>query len=272
MSRSRIVLLSCLAACSGSESGTITASVYGEAFIEDGIPADEFSDGWAVSFDTFLVSIGDLAAKAGEGSAEVTAPAYHIVDLAQSSGGEGYELATLDVPAGRYEHYGYQLRADAAALAYNVDDATAAAMKAGGYAMWVRGSATKAGVTKTFDWGFTMKLAYAHCDLGGSIDGNTLPAQATIHADHLFYDDAVSDEPNLAFQLIADADADADGAVTLAELAAVDIRSQARYQVGSLKHPTGTSITNLQQYVEHQVITVGHINGEGHCEDQLAQP
>lgn len=267
-----LTFVSLLAACGGSESGTITATVYGEELIEEGIPADVFSDGWSVSFDTFLVSIGNLAGKAGEGGKEIGAPAFHIVDLAQASDGEGYELATLDAPAGRYDHYGYQLRSDAGAIGYNVDAADVAAMKSGGYSLWVKGSATKGGVTKTFDWPFTMKLTYSHCDLGGSVDGNTLVAQATIHADHLFYDDAVSEEPNVAFQLIADADANADGAVTLDELAGVDIRAQQRYQVGSFKDPAGDTITNLEQFVERQVITVGHINGEGHCEDQLAQP
>jgi hypothetical protein len=40
----------------------------------------------------------------------------------------------------------------------------------------------------------------------------------------------------------------------------------------SFKDPAGSSITDLKQYIERQVITLGHINGEGHCEDQLAQP
>jgi hypothetical protein len=277
MFRTKICLIPLLvSACAGEESGTLTATVYGEEFIEEGLPADVFADGWSVSFDTFFVSIGNVAGKPGEGGTEVGDPSFHVVDLAQASSGEGVELASFDAPPGRYDHYGYQLKSDAVATGLNVDAADVTAMKAAGYSLWVRGSATKAGTTKTFDWGFTMKLTYAHCDLGASIDGNELTAQATIHADHLFYDDAVSEEPNVAFQLIADADGagggTADGAITLAELAAVDIRGQTRYQVGSIKDPAGNTITNLRQYVEHQVVTVGHINGEGHCEDQIAQP
>jgi hypothetical protein len=272
MLRNLSCLVPLLAACGGDADGTITATVYGEEFIEEGIPADELVDGWAVSFDAFLVSIGNVAGKAGEGAEEVGDPAFRIVDLAQSSGGDGFELATFDAPGGHYDHYGYQLRADANATSVNVDTADITAMKAGGYSVWVKGSATKGGVTKTFDWGFTLKLTYAHCDLMSTVDGNDVRAQATIHADHLFYDDAVSEEPNVAFQIIADADTNTDNAVTLAELAAVDIRGETRYQVGSLKDPAGNTITNLRQYVEHQVVTLGHINGEGHCEDQLAMP
>ena len=55
--------------------------------------------------------------------------------------------------------------------------------------------------------------------------------------------------------------------ITLAELAAKDIRSETRYQVGSLRDPDGATVTNLKQYLEVQAGTLGHINGEGHCED-----
>jgi hypothetical protein len=271
MIRNALCLVPLLAACA-DEAGTITASVYGEEFIEEGIPADAFSDGWSVAFDKFVVSIGNVAGKAGEGATEVGDAAFRLVDLAQPSGGEGFELATFAAPGGSYDHYGYQLRSEAAATAVNVAAGDQTMMTAGGFSIWVKGSATKGAVTKTLDWGFTMKLTYAHCDLAATVDGGNVRAQATIHADHLFYDDAIAEEPNVAFQIMADADANGDNAVTLAELAAVDIRGQARYQVGSLKDPAGNAITNLRQYVEHQVVTLGHINGEGHCEDQLATP
>jgi hypothetical protein len=271
-----ITALPLLALACGDEAGTITATVYGEEFIEEGIPADAFSDGWAIAFDRFLVSIGGVAAKAGEGGREVGEPGFFLVDLAQASGGDGHELATFDAPGGTYDHYGYRLAPDPAATAVNVQAADAAAMKAAGYSIWVQGSATKGGVTKTFDWGFTLKLTHAHCEVSEKIDGNAVTMQATIHADHFFYDDAVAEEPDLAFQLIADADgmagAPADGAISLAELAAVDIRAQPRYQVGSSRDPAGNAITNLRQYLELQATTLGHINGEGHCEDLAVMP
>ncbi|MEZ4472315.1 MAG: hypothetical protein R3F60_16270 [bacterium] len=63
----------------------------------------------------------------------------------------------------------------------------------------------------------------------------------------------------MAFDLIAAADADGDGLVTEAELAAVDISTQERYQVGS------RPISDLWRFIEQQATTVGHIDGEGHC-------
>jgi hypothetical protein len=271
-----ITTLSLLAAACSESPGTITATVYGEDFIEEGIPAAAFSDGWSVAFDRFLISIGSIAAKAGEGAREVGVPGFFLVDLAQASGGEGYELATFDAPGGTYDHYGYRIAPDQAATPVNVQAADATAMKAAGYSIRVVGSATKPGATKSFDWGFTLKLTHAHCEVSSKVDGNGVTVQSTIHADHFFYDDAVSEEPEVAFQLIADADgmagSPADGAITPAELAAVDIRSQTRYQVGSNRDPAGNAITNLRQYIELQATTLGHINGEGHCEDLLVMP
>jgi hypothetical protein len=263
-------------ACTDGESGSITSTVYGEELIEEGIPADVFSDGWSIEFDKFLVSIGSTAAKAGEGGAEVGEPGFFLVDLAQPSGGEGYELATFDAPAGTYDHYGYRLAPSATAAPVNVAAADADAMKAAGYSIRMIGTATKGSAAKTFDWGFTLKLTHAHCEVSEKIDGNAVTMQSTIHADHFFYDDAISPEPNVAFQLVADADgmgaAPADGAITLEELAAVDIRGEARYQVGSNRAPSGGAITNLRQYIELQATTLGHINGEGHCEDTIVTP
>jgi hypothetical protein len=281
MLRNRLVsltLVPLLAACGDDPAapGTITATVYGEEFIEDGIPADELEDGWAIAFDRFLVSIGQPAAKAGEGSEEVGDPGLYIVDLAQPSGGDGYALATFAAPAGRYDHYGYRIAPSTNASVVNAAAADASLMKAASYSIWVTGTATRGAESRTFDWGFAMKLAYAHCEMDVAIAGDDVVMQATIHADHLFYDDAVSPEPALAFQLIADADgADGstpDGAITLEELAATDIRGEARYQVGSQTDLQGNAITNLRQYLELQVTTVGHINGEGHCEDLIATP
>jgi hypothetical protein len=268
----RIALASfALAACGGDpgSTGTITATVYGEDFIEEGIPADAFVDGWALSFDSFLVSVGQPAAKAGEGGPEVGDAGFYIVDLAQPSGGEGYELATFEAPAGLYDHYGYALAPDAGATVVNADPADAAEMKAQGYSVWLAGSATKGAETITFDWGFTVELGHAHCEMAEAIDGNDVVMQSTIHADHFFYDDAVSDEPGVAFDLVAASDDDGDGAVTLDELELTDLRAETRYQVGSNKAPDGSDIANLRQYIEYQATTLGHINGEGHCEDVI---
>jgi len=243
-----------LVACTDDESaGTIQVMAWGEGYIEDGIPAEDVADGWAIAFDEFTVSIGGSAAKAGEGGGEVGDPTMKTVDLAIATDGTGTEIASYAAPAGTYDHFGYRLEQ-----------------------IHVRGSASKPGVaTKTFDWAFPLSLAYAHCEMAAMIDGTTATMTATIHADHFFYDDAVSDEPNVAFDIFATADGGVtpDNIITLDELAAKDITTEARYQVGSLREPiTDLPITNLRQYLMLQTTTLGHINGEGHCEDVIVQP
>lgn len=258
-----------IAAC-GEDAGSVTSTAYGEAFIEEGIPSDVFNDGWAVSYEKFLVSIGNAKAQAGHDHGEAGFDGFFIVDLAKPSNEAGQELDTFEAPGGTYDHYGYQIEPDANATNVNANTADVAALVAGGFSVWATGSATRNGVTKRFDWGFALRLTYAHCEAGMTIDGGNVVMQSTIHADHLFYDDAVSDEPNVSFDIFAAADTNADGAITFAELAAKDIRAETRYQVGSITDLDGNEITNLQQYLEHQVTTVGHVNGEGHCEDTIA--
>ena len=63
------------AGCGEAAPGTVEVDVYGEDFIEEGIPAEEFADGWAVTFDTFLVTIGEVAVTAGHGAPALSEPA-----------------------------------------------------------------------------------------------------------------------------------------------------------------------------------------------------
>lgn len=270
------LLASTLVACASEADGTITAHAYGEEFIEEGIPADVFSDGWSLSFDAFLVSIGSPKAKAGEEGAEVGPDQMFVVDLAQPSGGAGYEMASFAAPGGFYDHYGYRIAPSTASANLNANAADFDDMKTEGFSIWVRGTATKGAETRAIDWGFKLDMAYAHCEMDKTVDGNIVDMQSTIHADHLFYDDATSPEPAVAFQLVADADgADGsapDGMISIAELAATDIRGETRYQVGSSRDPeTDADIVNLKQYITLQATTVGHINGEGHCADVIVR-
>jgi hypothetical protein len=241
-----LALLALLAPACGDDGpspGTLDVTIYGEEYIEDTIPADVFADGWSVTFDTFVVGLGQVAGQAGHDAEEVSFTVDDDFDLAVGTDGAGHPVHTFeDAPGGTYDHFGYLI--DGVAVA---------------------GSATDGTDTVTFAWAFDIEVVHSHCDTGVTVDGDEQTVQITIHGDHLFYDDAVSEEPAVAFQAIADADgADgsaADGDITAAELAAVDISVFERYQVGSLP------IDDLLEFVTHQVTTVGHLNGEGHCEE-----
>lgn len=246
------VALAC--ACVPEQEITYTAAIYGEEFIEEGIPAAEFVDGWAVQFDHFLVSVGEVTV--ADAPLNDRATQFQVFDLAKPSDGAGFPVGR-----GTYSlsdaHVGYVIgpSADAiAGLAGNVDAADVDLMKQGGYSVHVVGSATRGEDSVTFTWGFTTRTVYGDCEPGGT------DAQLTIHGDHLFYDDLFSEAPDVAFDLIAGA-AGGDGDVSPEDLRAVDITAEERYQVGDL-----TDITDLWAFIEQQTASLGHINGEGHCE------
>ncbi len=247
--------------CGEPAPGTVEVTIYGEDFIEEGIAAEEFSDGWAVTFDRFLVTLSEVAVATGHSAPALSEPGQRVFDLARPTMGLGTKVASKTLEGGTYDHVTYQIGpARAGATAGNsLDGGVLEGLVAGGEAVRVAGSAVKAGQTVRFSWGFPRRTDHA-CHVGLAVDGGTAKTEITIHGDHLFYDDLVSTEPNLAFDLIAASDADGDGNVTQAELTTKDIRGQARYQVGNI------AATNLWAFLAHQATTLGHIDGEGHCD------
>jgi hypothetical protein len=250
-----LALASITTACSENGEGMLHTRVYGEPFVEAGIPASVFNDGWAVTFTRFIVVVDRIAAD------DVSDPGRYALDLVPASGGEGHEVATLLVPAGR-QALAYRIAPGAVADGGNATDADAMMMADNGWSVFIEASATKADAAIAFAWGFDSATEYSNCEVAESVptDGEAT-TRITIHADHTFYDDLDSPEPNVAFELIAASDADMDGTVTRDELLARNISAELRYQVGS-QH----DITNLWDFLRAQTGALGHIDGEGHCE------
>ncbi len=254
--------LGAAAICSGCGpgGGTLAISIYGEEFIEDEIPAAEFSDGWAVDYDQFLVSVGQISAADGADAEPGLADAsYRIFDMTDPTDGAGHRVMSAEVDGGLYDHLDYHIAPATDAVAGNVDQADVDFMSSGGLSVYVAGTATNGVVTKTFAWEFSKATSYVDCESNADIDGGEAGIEITIHGDHLFYDDLISHEPHLSFDVVAEADADSDGEITAAELAAFDISTQERYQVGSL------DIHDLWDYIAYSATTIGHVDGEGHC-------
>lgn len=243
--------------------GVLEARVYGEAYIEEELPAADTSDGWTIRFDRFLVNLGEVEATSSDAEAgRLQAPAFRIFDLAQSSGGEGHLVSEAPFPAGAVQEVAFQIApATAGVMAANASADDVARMVNRGAALLVDGVALRGTETKSFSWAFDTSTHYHRCASTASVtaDGRGR-VELTIHGDHLFYDDLFDKEPNVSFDLVAGADDDGDGAVTEAELRATDLRTLERYQVGS------TGITDLFEFIRYQTRSVGHIDGEGHCE------
>ncbi len=219
----------CLACSSSDEEGTVAVTAYGESFIEDGIPASEMSDGWAIEFEHFEVTIEDVAV-AGESLTDIDA-----VDLTENSSGDGHEIGTLLVPAGDHTNSSFAIT--------RVD---------------VEGQASKDDETKTFHWVFEHTTMYDECETTTAVeDGGSSTFQITVHADHLFYDSLVSSDPELVFDPLAAADEDDDGEITQDELENADL--------GALDPGSDDDIEDLWAYLNAQTRTLGHVDGEGHC-------
>lgn len=258
-----LVGLALLAACDSGVEGELSVQIYGEEFIEAGIPADVFADGWSVTFDSFLISVGQVAVAEAGAAAAVEEPRFQIFDLAVDSSGAGQVVAKGTVPGGAYDETRYVVAPGADAVAGNASAEDVARMVDGGFSVYIAGAARKGDRTLNFAWGFATHTNYDPCASKAVVDaGAPAAVQLTIHGDHLFYDDLFSETPSVRFELIAGADTDGDGDITRAELEAVDIRPLANYQVGS------TDIVDLWSFIAHLTSTLGHIDGEGHCESE----
>jgi hypothetical protein len=223
------VALAALLMCACAGEGEVDVRIWGEEYIEEGIPADAAIDGWAISFSRFVVEVGDISIA----GASLDDP--DPIDLTEPSEGRGQLLGSATVAAGDHD--------DAEFTLVRVE---------------LEGSAEKDGMQKTFAWVFDTPVTFRNCETITEVPRDGVgELQITVHADHLFYDSLVAEEPALRFDAIAAADADADGEVTMAELGATDIGA---YDPGNL------AIDDLWSFIAAQAQTMGHVDGEGHCQ------
>lgn len=250
-----LVLL--LVGCGG---GTWELETWGEEYIEDGIPAEAFADGCSVTYDTFLVNFTERALHDGDGEHVGAIEGAQVYDLTQAG---PHLMGSAEVPATHYDEVEIVVGPAVGATAGNATDDQVATMNDLGASVWVSGTLTCA-TEATFAWSFDTDTAYA-CEP----DDLTVPAggvarsQSTIHGDHLFYDGLEDPDAVVRGEAIVAADADGDGEVTQAELAAVPVAGLG-YDVGQY-----SDVTDLAQFVAFLTRTLGHIDGEGHCQVEL---
>jgi len=258
--------------------GRLAFTTWGEAYIEDRIPPDPgdgsgFIDGWSVRYDTFLVNFQNIVVADIRGEMAGTLQSSKLFDNTLAGVKPIVEFDAL--PAQAWERVSYEIAPVTAttALAEGVTEEQKAMMIAGGYSLYVAGTATRADAgEKRFAWGFAIGTRYDEChseqdgrDEAGVVvtNNSSVEAQLTTHGDHLFYDRLqASPDPavptSLRFDALAAADANDDGEVTLEELneRVLDVRSYDPSGLGAVTH--GAFVTSLAR-------TVGHFRGEGEC-------
>lgn len=279
-----LTLLSTLA-CSGIENGTGTVAIttWGEQYIEDGLPSEAFLDAWSVKYTKFLVVYQDVTIADDNGQVVAQLDSPLVFDMTKKAKGRAKSLATFELEAKAWPNLSYQVGpiTDDAQPGDLASQDDVALLQSEGASVHVEGTATSPiGDQKTFSWSFSPATLFESChgeqdgkEVEGVLvtNGGTQEVELTVHGDHMFYDDLQSEEGGPRFQAFADADADNDGAVTLAELDLVPL-----YTIPIEKGSYGTgalgNVNNLGQYARTLARTIGHYRGEGSCNSKEVEP
>ena len=264
--------------------GTLTVAVSGEEAAVGGYPAGDiaFRDGWTLRFDHVFAAVGDVAVEESGRAELVLDEALRVVDLAE---GDVVYATIPGVPAQRWSDFIYHIHipTPTSGRVGRVTAADVMQMASEGTSLRLVGTATHpTHGAYTFDVGIPVEAHMSGCISGrDGTPGLVVPTngiyetQLTLHLDHLFFDSARAEEPNLRFDAWA-AVAGADRHVTYAELAnqsLADLRGIDGLPLVDGATPvvyeppaTGLSMPNLQAFLLAQALTIGHFEGEGHCD------
>jgi hypothetical protein len=276
-------------ACTGDEgTGSVRVSLSGEEASLTGYPVDlgggetiAFEDGWTAQFTHVLVSLSGFTLATSDGESQPPEDAV-VADLHLGMP-QAWEMPA--VPAQRWDRVSYRIApppADARVLD-GVDAGLVTTMRDNGWSMLMQGTAQNGAESVTFSLGFPIGIQNNAChsgfdDTDGLVvaNGAMTDAEVTIHLDHLFFDTYALDEAALRFEPYA-AVADASGHVTLDALAMQELASPVDRAGATIEDVEGNPVVydpgpldlterNLRGYVIAAATTVGHFNGEGHCD------
>jgi len=289
-----------LCAC-GSTSSTGKVQVFASA--EDTIPdgltpgtdGESIVDGWTVSYQKFLITIGNFrAGRSSDASDRLIEPKVYVLDM-KSLPTAGFTLASFDeASATRYDKVGYDLpNATAAALRpEGTSQADHDLMVQRGWSLYFEATLTKADgqsckptapadcasrTSLTIAWGTAAGTSFDDCappmgDAGFAVPtGGTVQVKPTVHGDHWFFTNLTqgTELTERRAQWIVDSDLDRDGKTTIEELELVQAADLFRAPTYNL---TGASIpiTTAYDYLEAQARTLGDFQGEGECPTRRA--
>jgi hypothetical protein len=202
-------------------------------------------DGWHISFERLLVSLGGAGLGGrgigGRGADDAACNSY---------AGAGYERLFDFTLAGTQKlsdiyglgSCGVRLRLRSPGsdsllgqgvtvddLAFMRTEDTDAVITKGRRSVYVRGKATREAATKRFEWSFRLGVSLHGCASEGGagfasdvalVGGESLPLPVVVHGEELFHE-GLDDSSPLRFDAIAAADADGDQTITLDELGSV---------------------------------------------------
>jgi hypothetical protein len=213
-------------------------------------PIDDFTDGWSVSYETFLVDMGPYC------SGEEHCGGGGVFDLV---GPPPRNIMEAWLVSGDYPPWSYALRV----APYTIDlAASGIPPEILGHSVYVSGSARgPKGVQKRFTWGFERTATYSKCKRRDSksdtlrLEKDALLRIQVVLDGRALFKDELAPAGALRFAPFAAADRNADGNITEAELA------QAKPPAAGCSE---SPAINLYDFVERQAARIG-LGGEWEC-------
>jgi hypothetical protein len=259
----------CLIAGCGSGTGSLEVFISGEEAAVDGYPVGDigFVDGWTLEFDVLTIAIHDFELRGADGDDAMITGEPLLVDL---TSGESLGWTFEGVPARRWEDVRYRIgpAVSGARELGDIDPAVRDRMTDEGLAIYVEATAEKDGTIRRIEFAIAADVQHSRCVGTDETDGLIVAsnqqneAQVTTHWDHLFFDSLALDQANMRFDAIAAVATD-ETPITLEDLSA-----QRLADLEVLYDPASTPLSEptLRAMIEALAITVGHFQGEGHCE------
>ena len=291
-----VLTLACFVACSskddggtgGGGSGTVQIFVVPEDSItnglEPGTDAENVQDGWKITYDRYLVAIGNFRARRSDNGQTIEDPTVYVLDLkaAPTSGYVAKEFT--DVAAVRWDKFGFDIpNAKAGAkILPPTKQADADFMIQSGFSVYFEGSAAKDAKTISFKWGFAAGTSFDDCASPDGVPGFAVPSggtvqvKPTIHGDHQYFDNVtqgVELTKRLA-QWMELCDKNADSTLTLDELKSCNVVTalpQPPYDLTGVRDLDGDGAISVYDYVASQLRTSGDYQGDGECPTRAAR-
>jgi hypothetical protein len=290
------LLLLCIAAGCGPSHGTGTVQVFiaAEDTIPDGLEPgtgeENIMDGWQVTYDKFLITVGNFhAMRAAEPDLRLSEPKVFVIDM-KALPQSGFVFATFpDAADVRYDKVGYDIpNATSTAVKADITSQTDYALMTGaGYSVYFEATLTKTGgqsckpaaptdcVTReslTLKWGVEAGTAFDDCapplgDAGFAVpSGGTVQVKPTIHGDHWFFSNITqgAEMTQRLAQWMVDSDLDRNGETTIDELKMVkasDVFKPPTYNISGAIIP----VMSAYDFLVAQASTLGDYQGEGEC-------
>ena len=277
-----------LSACSSDSSdtnatGTVQIIVVPEDSIPEGLtPGDggeNIKDGFTVTYDRYLIAIGDFAASRTQSSGDkISDPTTHVLDL-KNAPRDGYIVTTwTGLRAAEWDKFGFSLvnaNSTATGLA-PTSDSDVAFMTSSGYSIYFEGKIDNGTDELAFKWGFAAGTRFADCadDQGKAgfavPSGGSVQIKPTIHGDHWFFTNVTegAEITERRAQWMVECNADKDGELTIAELKACkasNVFPSGTYNLAGITDQDGDGSLTAFDYVETQVRTLGDYQGDGEC-------